>query len=166
MVHGVRLQEGRARWYRNRWIRSKAVGRMLGVPAAPGPRHGTFDTVNTNVIGHAGAAWALVEAGSTPVRLDETLEGQTYDDFGGTLKGAFTAHPRRDPATGELHAICYEATEPNEIRQVVVSAELEDDHWKAAVTFHVDGDIATQQQRRRQSKDDREQDAEAGAAMN
>jgi len=88
MVHGVRLQEGRARWYRNRWIRSKAVGRMLEVPAAPGPRHGTFDTVNTNVIGHAGAAWALVEASSTPVRLNETLEDQTYDDFGGTLKRA------------------------------------------------------------------------------
>jgi carotenoid cleavage dioxygenase-like enzyme len=123
MVHGVRLQEGRARWYRNRWIRSKAVGRMLEVPAAPGPRHGTFDTVNTNVIGHAGAAWALVEAGSTPVRLNEMLEGQTYDDFGGTLKGPFTAHPHRDPATGELYAICYNATEPNEIRYVVVSAE-------------------------------------------
>jgi 8'-apo-carotenoid 13,14-cleaving dioxygenase len=123
MVHGVRLQGGRARWYRNRWIRSKAVGKMLEIPAAPGPRHGTSDTVNTNVIGHAGAAWALIEAGSTPVRLDETLESQTYDDLGGTLKGAFTAHPRRDPATGELHAICYEATEPNEIRQVVVSAE-------------------------------------------
>ena len=96
---------------------------MLEVPAAPGPRHGTSDTVNTNVIGHAGAAWALIEAGSTPVRLNETLEVQIYDDFGGTLKGAFTAHPRRDPMTGELHAICYNATEPNEIRHVVVSAE-------------------------------------------
>jgi 8'-apo-carotenoid 13,14-cleaving dioxygenase len=123
MVHGIRIKEGRARWYRNRWIRSEAVGGMLQVPAAPGPRHGTFDTVNTNVIGHAGATWALVEAGSTPVRLNDTLEQQTYDDFGGTLKGAFTAHPHRDPATGELHAICYDATVTDEIRHVVVSAE-------------------------------------------
>jgi 8'-apo-carotenoid 13,14-cleaving dioxygenase len=132
MVHGVRIQGGRARWYRNRWIRSsKAVGKMLEVPAAPGPRHGSSDTVNTNVIGHAGAAWALIEAGSTPVRLNATLEAQTYDDFGGTLKGAFTAHPRRDPVTGELHAICYNATEPNEIRHVVVSAG-----WSAGLSIH------------------------------
>ncbi len=123
MVHGVRIQAGRAQWYRNRWIRSEKVAKALQVSAAPGPRHGTFDTVNTNVIGHAGATCALVEAGSTPVRLKETLEGQTYDDFGGTLKGAFTAHPHRDPATGELHAICYNATETDEIRHVVVSPE-------------------------------------------
>ena len=25
MVHGVRLRDGRAEWYRNRWVRSKAV---------------------------------------------------------------------------------------------------------------------------------------------
>lgn len=123
MVHGVRLEGGRARWYRNRWIRSKAVGRALRVPAASGPRHGDLDTVNTNVIGHAGAAWALVEAGSTPVRLGETLDDQAYDDFGGTLRGAFSAHPHRDPATGELHAICYDAIAPNEVRHVVVTAD-------------------------------------------
>lgn len=123
MVHGIRLQGGRARWYRNRWIRSRAVGEALDVPAASGPRHGGLDTVNTNIIGHAGASWALVEAGSTPVRLNETLDDQSYDDFGGTLRGAFTAHPHRDPATGELHAICYDAVKPNEVRHVVVAAD-------------------------------------------
>ena len=25
MVHGVRLRDGKAEWYRNRWVRSKAV---------------------------------------------------------------------------------------------------------------------------------------------
>src|SRR6516225_368232 len=30
MVHGVRLEGGRARWYRNRWIRSTEVARRLG----------------------------------------------------------------------------------------------------------------------------------------
>ncbi len=123
MVHGVRLKGGRALWYRNRWIRSRSVGGALGVPPAPGPRNGTMDTVNTNVIGHAGSAWALVEAGSTPVRLSADLDAQAYDDFGGTLEATFTAPPHRDPATGELHAITYQATDPDTIRHVVVGPD-------------------------------------------
>ncbi|WP_254604955.1 carotenoid oxygenase family protein [Sphingomonas bacterium] len=121
MLHGVRLQDGRALWYRNRWIRSDEVAKARDLPAAPGPRH-VFDTVNTSVLGHAGSGWALVEAGSTPVRFDEHLESQRYDDFGGTLPGSFTAHPRRDPATGELHALCYEATDPKRLRYNTVDA--------------------------------------------
>lgn len=119
MLHGIRIAGGRALWYRNRWIRSKAVAKALGVAPAPGPRH-IFDTVNTSILGHAGNAYALVEAGSTPVRFGDALEEQHFDDFGGTLAGSFTAHPRRDPATGELHAICYEATDPNRVRYNVV----------------------------------------------
>ena len=68
MVHGVRLQGGQALWYRNRWIRSTAVSQALGEAPAPGPRHFS-DTVNTNVLGHAGKTWALVEAGGYPVEL-------------------------------------------------------------------------------------------------
>jgi len=119
MLHGVRIRNGRALWYRNRWIRSEEVAKARGVAAAPGPRH-VFDTVNTSVLHHAGSGWALVEAGSTPVRFDEHLEAQRYDDFGGTLPGSFTAHPRRDPETGELHALCYEATDPKRVRYNVV----------------------------------------------
>ena len=71
-------------------------------------------------MGHAGGAYALVEAGSTPVRFGDTLDEQRFDDFSGTLPGSFTAHPRRDPATGELHAICYEATDPNRVRYNII----------------------------------------------
>lgn len=119
MLHGVRIANGRARWYRNRWIRSTAAAEARGLTPAPGPRH-VFDTVNTSIVDHAGSGWALVEAGSTPVRFDETLERQCYDDFGGTLPGSFTAHPCRDPATGELHALCYEAADPKRMRYNVV----------------------------------------------
>ena len=31
MVHGVRLRDGRAEWYRNRWVRSARVAERLGV---------------------------------------------------------------------------------------------------------------------------------------
>ena len=54
MVHGIALQDGKALWYRNRWIRSKRVEAETGMPHAPGPRHGGFDTVNTNVLGIGG----------------------------------------------------------------------------------------------------------------
>jgi carotenoid cleavage dioxygenase len=119
MLHGIRLQQGRALWYRNRWIRSTEVAKARHIDPAPGPRH-IFDTVNTSILHHAGSGWALVEAGSTPVRFDEHLEAQRYDDFGGTLPGSFTAHPRRDPVTGELHALCYEATDPKRVRYNVI----------------------------------------------
>ena len=121
MVHGLRLSGGRALWYRNRWIRSNAVAAALGAAPAPGP-HGQHDTVNTNVVGVAGRTFALVEAGACPVELDETLDGQAYNPFDGTLAGAFSAHPHRDPLTGEQHAVCYDARNPDEVRHVVVDA--------------------------------------------
>ena len=121
MVHGVKLKGGKALWYRNRWIKSRAVSAALGQPEAPGPR-ADRDVVNTNVLGHAGQTWALVEAGGYPVRIDEELETIAHDPFGGTLKGSFTAHPHLDHETGEMHAICYEAADASTIRHIVVDA--------------------------------------------
>jgi carotenoid cleavage dioxygenase-like enzyme len=123
MVHGLRIEGGCARWYRNRWVRSTAVTAALDEPRTPGPRHGDFDTVNTSVIGFAGQTWALVEAGSTPVLLDDTLGTLAYDDFGGTLRGSFSAHPHLDPLTGEMHAIAYDPQDPTTIHHVVVAAD-------------------------------------------
>ena len=123
MVHGLRIENGKAVWYRNRWIRSNKVGEATHTAPAPGPRHGGFDTVNTNVVGISGRTFALVEAGSYPVELSDTLEEQAFNPFDSTLAGSFTAHPHRDPVTGEYHAICYEATAPGEIRHVVINAE-------------------------------------------
>ena len=74
MVHGLRLADGEALWYRNRWIGTDSVRRAQGKPLAPGPRRGVSDTVNTNVFGHAGRVWASVEAGMLPVQLDDQLE--------------------------------------------------------------------------------------------
>jgi len=123
MVHGLAIRDGKAIWYRNRWIRSTPAAAALGEPPAPGPRHGGFDTVNTNVLEIAGEILALVEAGSTPVTLSRDMESQAYSDFGGTLAGTFTAHPHRDPRTGEQHAITYAAMAPNLVHHVVISPE-------------------------------------------
>ena len=121
MVHGVRLKDGKALWYRNRWIRSRVVSDALGEQPAPGPHEPPFDIVNTNVLGHAGEIWALVEAGGCPVRIDDELNTIAYDPFADTLKGgSFSAHPHLDHRTGEMHAICYSAQSLTEIRHVVV----------------------------------------------
>lgn len=78
--------------------------------------------MNTNVVDLAGRVFAVVEGGSYPVELSETLDEQRYDDFGGSLVGSFTAHPHRDLLTGEHHGICYEGRCPNEIRHVVLDS--------------------------------------------
>lgn len=122
MVHGVRLRGGQALWYRNRWIRSTQVSEALGEPPKPGPRHFN-DTVNTNVLVHAGKPWALVEAGGYPVELDGVLDTVAHNPFGGSLKGSFSAHPHRDTATGAMHAICYEAQDQATLRHVVVGSD-------------------------------------------
>ncbi len=123
MLHGVRLQAGRALWYRNRWIRSRAVSAALGEPMAPGQRVDGGDNPNTNVLGHAGKIWALVEAGAWPVEVSSELQTVAHNPFEGSLRGAFSAHPHRDPATGEMHAICYRATDQTTVRHVVVTAD-------------------------------------------
>ena len=108
MVHGIRLRDGRAEWYRNRWVRSAEIAQALGEPVRPGPVHADMDFAsNTNVIGHAGRTFAIVEAGARPYELTYELDTVGPTDFGGTLPGAYTAHPKRDPATGELHAVSY-----------------------------------------------------------
>ena len=108
MVHGLRLREGRAEWYRNRWVGSPSIARQLGRDDIPGPNWSRSSLgPNTNVGGFAGTTWAMVEAGGTPVELTYELESVRRNDFNGTLPGAFTAHPKVDPATGEMHAMTY-----------------------------------------------------------
>ncbi|WP_419908490.1 carotenoid oxygenase family protein [Candidatus Poriferisodalis sp.] len=107
MVHGVRLRGGRAEWYRNRWVRGHDVVEALGEPAVPGPSRGLDFSPNTSVWGLGGTTWAFVEAGALPVELGYELDTVCRNDFFGTLQTGFTAHPKIDPATGEMHAICY-----------------------------------------------------------
>ncbi|WP_164156400.1 8'-apo-carotenoid 13,14-cleaving dioxygenase [Sandarakinorhabdus rubra] len=124
MIHAVRIQDGKALWYRNRYIRSNRVSAVLGEAPAPGPRYERGDTVNTNVISHAGKILALIEAGGFPVEVDPLLGTVAYTNLDGTLQlGGFTAHPHLDPASGELHAICYNGGNRDFIRHVVVGRD-------------------------------------------
>ncbi|MCB0977026.1 MAG: carotenoid oxygenase family protein [Acidimicrobiales bacterium] len=131
MVHGIRLRDGRAEWYRNRWVRSRNVSNVLGEEAKPGERHSDMDTANTNVIGHAGRTYAIVEAGARPVELSEELETICHTDLSGGLPHGYTAHPKRDPRTGELHAISYWWGRPDVVEYTVIDSA-------GAVTKRVD----------------------------
>ena len=108
MVHGVRLRGGKAEWDRNRWVRGTRIAAELGEDPPQGHSYGDRDFgPNTSVGGFAGRTWAMVEAGTSPMTLTYELDTIGYNGFDGTLPGAFTAHPRYDAATGELHAVCY-----------------------------------------------------------
>jgi carotenoid cleavage dioxygenase len=124
MVHGVRLRDGRAEWYRNRWVRSAEVSRALGEQPRPGPVHAGFDfPANTHVIGQAGRNFAIVEGGGRPYELTDELETVGPCDFDGTLPGGYTAHPKRDPRTGELHAMSYFFGWGNKVQYSVLGAD-------------------------------------------
>jgi carotenoid cleavage dioxygenase len=123
MVHGIRLEAGRAAWYRNRYVGSQQANASRGLPDIDGPNwnnspHGP----NTNVGGFAGRTWAMVEAGGTPVELTYELETVGRNDFFGTLPGAFTAHPKIDADTGDMHAMVYAWGEWLDHAQYVVVA--------------------------------------------
>jgi len=80
MVHGLRLRDGRAEWYRNRWVRNAAIAAELGEPDPGGPTNEGMDSApNTNVIGFGGRTFAIVEnlldgrAGVCPPRSNHEL---------------------------------------------------------------------------------------------
>ncbi|RDI60297.1 retinal pigment epithelial membrane protein [Nocardia pseudobrasiliensis] len=100
MVHGIRLREGRAEWYRNRWVHTPALD---GAPYMT--EHGpdlTASVAGTHVIEHGGRLLALCEA-NLPFELTAELDTLGAYDFDGKLRSAMTAHPKTDPVTGELH---------------------------------------------------------------
>ena len=108
MVHGVRLRDGKAEWYRNRWVRSRQLAEAMDEPWPAGPIHNDMDfAANTHIIAHAGRYLATVEAGPLPYELSGELDTVGPCDFSGTLPGGFAAHTKPDRRTGELHAIAY-----------------------------------------------------------
>jgi carotenoid cleavage dioxygenase len=110
MAHGLRLRDGKAEWYHARYVRDDQVTSHMGWPAVSGPEAPLAigeGVANTNIIGHAGKTLAIVEAGNLPVELDYELDTVGRTNFDGGLDGGFSAHPHRDPDTGELLTAVY-----------------------------------------------------------
>ena len=121
MVHGVRLRDGKAEWYRNRYVQTPFVDNpSLDILDPSVLMDMKSSKANTHVFGHAGKILAL-EEGHFPYVLDADLNTVEATDFGGVLNGSFTAHPKVCPVTGELLAFGYSAFEPY-LRYLRVSA--------------------------------------------
>jgi carotenoid cleavage dioxygenase len=111
MLHGVRLEAGRASWYRNRWVRTRSLEEGLSFVSADGSVDRSVGVANTAVVAHARRIFALVES-SLPTEVTGELETLGAYDFGGRLATAMTAHPKVCPATGELHFFGYAFAPP------------------------------------------------------
>ncbi|UKY51509.1 carotenoid oxygenase family protein [Streptomyces inhibens] len=115
MVHGLRLEGGRAVSYRNRWVRTSTFTDGVRPVDAQGRRNLAAGVANTHIVRHAGRTLALVET-SFPYEVDcrpgHELETIGAHDFGGRLTTAMTAHPKTCPTTGELHFFGYGGPTP------------------------------------------------------
>ncbi len=101
MVHGVELQNGKAIWYRNRYVRTPLFQEPDRERMVDGVLDREHSCANTHVISHGGKILAL-EEGSFPFELTKELETVGAHDYDGKLDTAMTAHPRVCPETGEL----------------------------------------------------------------
>jgi len=123
MLHAFHLENGRAS-YRNRWVRTPKwqaehdAGRALfggfgrKLPDAPASTVQDGGVANTNVIFHGGRLLAL-EEGHLPTQIEPgTLATLGYCNYGGSIAGPFTAHPKIDPLSGEMMFFGYNAAGP------------------------------------------------------
>ena len=112
MLHGVRLAEGKAEWYRNRYVLSPDHAERTGREPVPTPGDPLFPgSGNTNVIHHAGRTFAINEL-TLPYEIDRELETIRKEDFGGPLWAGINAHPKFDPVTGDMHVMAYSFAKP------------------------------------------------------
>jgi len=106
MVHGVRIENGQAKWYRNRWVRTTKLERNADATDPSTMMDRTASAANTHVLAHGGKLLAL-EEGHYPYFLTPELETAGWGNYDGRLQTAFTAHPKLCPETGELHFFGY-----------------------------------------------------------
>lgn len=112
MIHGVRLRDGQAQWYRNRYVQTPFIkDPSIDILDPNVTLDMTCSKANTHIVGHAGKILAL-EEGHFPYVLDGNLNTVGATDFNGLLKGPFTAHPKICPTTGELLAFGYAPLPP------------------------------------------------------
>src|SRR5664279_3950930 len=96
MLHGVRIEAGKAAWYRNRYVQTPNLrGRSSAIdPGLMMDR--TRSSANTNIVRHAGKFLAVEEA-NFPYEVTSDLKTVGHVDFDGKLTTALTAHPKFCP---------------------------------------------------------------------
>ncbi|MBK7951840.1 MAG: carotenoid oxygenase family protein [Deltaproteobacteria bacterium] len=105
MLRCEELRDGKANWYRNRWVRTPIFENpgIDRLKLALDPERFTFNHVvsaaNAHVVDHAGKILAL-EEGSFPYELTPELETMGAYTFSGKLTRPFTAHLKFCPGHG------------------------------------------------------------------
>lgn len=108
MLHAVRIEQGRASGYRNRYVRTPRVEQALGLAAAPrSPNDTQSGSGSIHVIEHGGHLLALGEVG-LPYEIDRDANTLHQYDYAGALRTNMTGHPKIDPVTGELFFFGYD----------------------------------------------------------
>ncbi len=105
MLHGVHLSGENVLSYRNRWVRTETW--------LNGNSNLLSNFGNTALTHHSGKLLALYEMGSPHEVALSTLDTVGPYTFDGNLVGPMTAHPKIDPATGELFFIGYSPFPPH-----------------------------------------------------
>lgn len=105
MLHGVWIAKGRAR-YANRYVETRGLKKER---EAKKSLHGGFrsgpplkNAANTSVVEHHGKLLALWEGGLAHEIDQKTLATVGEYNFAGPFPHPLTAHPKIDPATGEM----------------------------------------------------------------
>lgn len=109
MIHGVRLENGVAKWYRNRYVDTPLYRKEAGSFSMPKPEN---TTSAVSLLYHGGELMSLGEFGYPYLIDPNDLSTKGTHNYDGQLTGNMTAHPRIDPDTGELLFFGYNVVEP------------------------------------------------------
>ena len=134
MIHGVRLEGGKASWYRNRYVQTpirKSGKDLLNFGKVPG---GENSQSNVALIHHGGKLLAVGEVGWPWELSTDDLSTVGAWNFGGRLGATMTAHPKIDPETGRMHFFGYDILEP----KITYYAAAPDGTLDVATTIPVD----------------------------
>ncbi len=99
MIHGVKISDGKAHWYRNRYVQTPLLDFEEITNESRLVRGNSL--ANTHIVGHADKILALQET-QIPIEMSDDLETVGPYDFDGKLAGNMTAHPKFCPKTGEM----------------------------------------------------------------
>lgn len=108
MIHGIRIEGGKASWYRNRYVKTpinEAGKDLLDFGGVPGQAN---NQSNVALVHHADKLLSLGEVGWPYEMSTADLSTVGALDYGGSLGSTMTAHPKIDPATGRLHFFGYD----------------------------------------------------------
>ena len=111
MMHGLRIEGGKAAWYRNRYVQTTLhrEGKVLTDYVAPGK---DVNQSNVAIAYHAGKLLTTGEVGWPYELATDDLSTVGPYDFAGKLQTWMTAHPKIDPDTGRMHFFGYNFVDP------------------------------------------------------